>query len=314
MTTDGEPPADISGPTVPRIILGNQLHRFREAAGISPDRAGYEIRASRSKISRMENGKVGFKERDVADLLDLAALLHSQLVEPWLRLAGAPLDLREHVVLLARRAAERRETPAALGVAAQGGVHVALGAGARAFGLAQAELDAVAVPTTDPESMQVAGMLALSRALVASIAGRPVEADAVLAHAGELAERTGEGNAYWMAFGPTNVGLWRIAAAREADDPERAVTIAESLHPEAQPRLGCHANYWVHYGRALARLRGRRDDAVRALRRAETILPHMVQRNPHARETLAELLARAGHDDPVSRELRGMAHRAGLLV
>jgi transcriptional regulator with XRE-family HTH domain len=53
------------------MILGNQLHRFREAAGISPDRAGYEIRASRSKISRMENGRVGFKERDVADLLDL---------------------------------------------------------------------------------------------------------------------------------------------------------------------------------------------------------------------------------------------------
>jgi Domain of unknown function (DUF5753)/Helix-turn-helix domain len=71
MSTDDEPPADISGPTVPRMILGNQLHRFRDAAGITPDRAGYEIRASRSKISRLENGRVGFKERDVADLLDL---------------------------------------------------------------------------------------------------------------------------------------------------------------------------------------------------------------------------------------------------
>ncbi|HLN69335.1 MAG TPA: helix-turn-helix transcriptional regulator [Streptosporangiaceae bacterium] len=71
MSTDDELAAGISGPTVPRMILGNQLHRFREAAGISPDRAGYEIRASRSKISRMENGRVGFKERDVADLLDL---------------------------------------------------------------------------------------------------------------------------------------------------------------------------------------------------------------------------------------------------
>ena len=71
MSADDDPAADISGPTVPRMILGNQLHRFREAAGISPDRAGYEIRASRSKISRMENGRVGFKERDVADLLDL---------------------------------------------------------------------------------------------------------------------------------------------------------------------------------------------------------------------------------------------------
>jgi Domain of unknown function (DUF5753)/Helix-turn-helix domain len=71
MSTDDEPPADISAPTVPRMILGNQLHRYREAAGISPDRAGYEIRASRSKISRMENGRVGFKDRDVVDLLDL---------------------------------------------------------------------------------------------------------------------------------------------------------------------------------------------------------------------------------------------------
>jgi transcriptional regulator with XRE-family HTH domain len=55
----------------PRLILGRQLQRFREAAGMTPEEAGYRIRASRSKISRMENGRVGFKERDVADLLTL---------------------------------------------------------------------------------------------------------------------------------------------------------------------------------------------------------------------------------------------------
>jgi hypothetical protein len=65
---DGEP---VSGPTVPRMLLGIQLRRMREAAGVSPDQAGYEIRASRSKISRMENGRVRFKERDVTDLLTL---------------------------------------------------------------------------------------------------------------------------------------------------------------------------------------------------------------------------------------------------
>jgi hypothetical protein len=53
------------------MILGNQLRRLREAAGIAPEHAGYEIRASRSKISRMETGLVRFKERDVADLLTL---------------------------------------------------------------------------------------------------------------------------------------------------------------------------------------------------------------------------------------------------
>lgn len=38
---------------------------------MTPEVAGYEIRASRSKISRMENGRVRFKVRDVEDLLAL---------------------------------------------------------------------------------------------------------------------------------------------------------------------------------------------------------------------------------------------------
>jgi transcriptional regulator with XRE-family HTH domain len=61
----------VSGPTVLRMLLGSQLRELREAAGISPDKAGYEIRGSRSKISRLEHGRVSFKERDVADLLTL---------------------------------------------------------------------------------------------------------------------------------------------------------------------------------------------------------------------------------------------------
>ncbi len=60
-----------SGPTVLRILLGSQLRKLREARGISRDDAGYRIRASGSKISRLELGRVSFKERDVTDLLDL---------------------------------------------------------------------------------------------------------------------------------------------------------------------------------------------------------------------------------------------------
>src|SRR6266487_850584 len=59
------------GPTVLRILLGAQLRRLREAKGITRDEAGYPIRASGSKISRMELGRVSFKERDVSDLLEL---------------------------------------------------------------------------------------------------------------------------------------------------------------------------------------------------------------------------------------------------
>ncbi|MGE5287854.1 MAG: helix-turn-helix domain-containing protein [Micromonosporaceae bacterium] len=59
------------GPTVLRMLLGAHLRRLREASGITREEAGYQIRGSRSKISRLEHGRVGFKERDVADLLTL---------------------------------------------------------------------------------------------------------------------------------------------------------------------------------------------------------------------------------------------------
>jgi len=64
------------GPTVLRIMLGTQLRRLREAKGITREDAGYQIRASESKISRMELGRVSFKERDIADLLTLYGIAH----------------------------------------------------------------------------------------------------------------------------------------------------------------------------------------------------------------------------------------------
>ncbi|MFD8600404.1 helix-turn-helix domain-containing protein [Kitasatospora sp. NPDC059646] len=62
------------GSMVRRILLGSQLRRLRESCAISREDAGYAIRASESKISRMELGRVSFKERDVADLLSLYGL------------------------------------------------------------------------------------------------------------------------------------------------------------------------------------------------------------------------------------------------
>jgi hypothetical protein len=70
---------ELRGPTVLRMILGSQLHRLREAAGVTPDQAAWELRASRSKISRMEHGRVRFKDRDVADLLTLYGITDERL-------------------------------------------------------------------------------------------------------------------------------------------------------------------------------------------------------------------------------------------
>jgi hypothetical protein len=53
------------------MLLGAHLRRLREARGVSREDAGWEIRSSESKISRLELGRVSFKERDVEDLLKL---------------------------------------------------------------------------------------------------------------------------------------------------------------------------------------------------------------------------------------------------
>ena len=58
------------GPTVQRMLVGAKLRRLRTDLGLSREEAAEAIRASEWKIHRLENGQVGFKERDLVDLLD----------------------------------------------------------------------------------------------------------------------------------------------------------------------------------------------------------------------------------------------------
>jgi transcriptional regulator with XRE-family HTH domain len=71
-----------------RIILGAQLRRLREAAGITREAAGARIRASHSTISRLELGRVGLQERDVAGLLALYGIADAHERGQFLELVG----------------------------------------------------------------------------------------------------------------------------------------------------------------------------------------------------------------------------------
>lgn len=102
--------------------------------------------------------------------------------------------------------------------------------------------------------------------------------------------------------------------ALEAGEPDRAVRIAEDVRPQEISFVAGKAGYWMEYGQALARLRGRQDDAVRALPTAEQLFPERVRRNPFVRDALTQLLPRIRRDSTTGRELRRMAHRAGLPV
>ncbi|HEU0086114.1 MAG TPA: helix-turn-helix transcriptional regulator [Pseudonocardiaceae bacterium] len=250
--------------------------------------------------------------RDVGELLELAVLLHANATVGWLRVAGAPIELRELAAGLATRAAEDRDTPEARGLAVYGGLFVLITAGA--VDLARAELDSVRVPTRTPQGMQLAGTLALCRSYLAAVEFRHGEVEAPLEYAAELAARTGEINAYGLGFGPQDVGQWRARSVLETGDPELAARIAEGLRPETHLLRSRQGDYWVTYGQALSRLRGRHEDSVQAFRRAALISPHHVVRNPFARDVLAELLTRVRPDSPAGRELHRMAYRAGLPV
>jgi transcriptional regulator with XRE-family HTH domain len=60
-----------AGPHLQRIVLGTRLRKLREAQSIGRRQAADAIRGSESKISRLELGRIGYKVRDVADLLTL---------------------------------------------------------------------------------------------------------------------------------------------------------------------------------------------------------------------------------------------------
>ena len=167
---------------------GQRAHRFRGPVfvalmAVSRDRPGGQVlpvAALRARVTATvdahcrcdRSGEVGTAlpalirdlhtsiaaGRDVAELLDLAVLLHCNATVGWLRVAGASLELRELAAGLASRAAEDRDTPDARGLAVYAGLYVLATAGA--VDLARADLDSVSVPTRTPQGMQLAGVLA----------------------------------------------------------------------------------------------------------------------------------------------------------
>jgi transcriptional regulator with XRE-family HTH domain len=75
------------GPTVRRLLVGSMLRRLRTEKGITREEAADAIRASAWKIHRLENGQVGFKDRDLVDLLGLYGITDQQEIAALLELA-----------------------------------------------------------------------------------------------------------------------------------------------------------------------------------------------------------------------------------
>jgi transcriptional regulator with XRE-family HTH domain len=251
---------------------------------------------------------------DHGELLELAVYLHVHVTRIWFGHAAAPADLRSRVVFLARRLAQERGGVTMLGMAGFAVANRLLTGGA--FALGRAALDSLTLPPTTADTAGLVCALTTTHALAAVLDGRPDDAAAPMDTAAEVAERfgaTGNTDSLGFVHAPADTGIERMWHALQANDPDQAVSIAGNVHPERHPFPVGQAQYWLYYGGALAQLRGRHDDAVRALRTAEDIYPTKVRRDAMVRDTLAVLL-RHSRGDAVGQELRSMARRAGLRV
>jgi transcriptional regulator with XRE-family HTH domain len=69
------------------MMIGSTLRRLRTEKGITRDEAANAIRATAWKIHRLENGQVGFKDRDLVDLLRLYGITNQQEIDSLLERA-----------------------------------------------------------------------------------------------------------------------------------------------------------------------------------------------------------------------------------
>ncbi|MGH3903778.1 MAG: hypothetical protein ACRDTE_06260 [Pseudonocardiaceae bacterium] len=160
--------------------------------------------------------------------------------------------------------------------------------GQGAFDLARAELNSLTLPPVTADTAGLVCNLTLRHGHAAARDGRLDDAAAPVAEAAEIEERLGaetEADSLGFVHAPADVGLHRMVMALEANEPDRVVSIAGTVHPQRHPFAVGRAQIWCYYGRALAQLGGRRSDAVTALRRAEKTSPHHVLRDETSRNT-----------------------------
>jgi hypothetical protein len=170
---------------------------------------------------------------------------------------------------------------------------------------AAAELDA---HTGAPAALDVLGFTHLARAHHATGAHDPEAAAGHLAAAGELAERTGETDAWDLQWGPRNVALWTVAHQIDTGRAGEAVETASRVDVAALPPVR-QVYLYTDLARALTDVR-RDSEAVRMLLAAEHVAPQHTRSSAAARETARALQHKARRTAVAG--LYGLCERMGV--
>lgn len=169
----------------------------------------------------------------------------------------------------------------------------------------------------DPRARQMLGQLHLSASLACAVDKRPDDAAAHLRAAEDEADTLGEpqdGVGFNLsAFGPTNIGLWKMSVFTELGEHGKVIELAGTVNPSPLKVANRHQAYWMSYGRALTGA-GKYDAQARAaFLRAEQAAPLPFSVNPLARDAVLAMVTRARRD-AVPPDLRALATRLGIDV
>jgi transcriptional regulator with XRE-family HTH domain len=255
----------------------------------------------------------GGSEEDHRQAVELLAITASTAF-PLLKHCGH-VDLALTTAIICSTAAEELADPVWLAYAGVRRSHslIPIGAPDRALAISRAAADLVEPHAgTSIDARRVYGFSHLVSAVWAAQAYLADDAEAHLREAENAARGLDDADFWDMFFGPTNIAIHRTQVAatlgRGEELPDLAANINESAVPGVVQRCYLHTNIAL----GLAQVRGRADDAVQELRRAEEIAPMRLRtRSAIVPGLVMQLLGKPMRKSSL-RELRGLAYRVGI--
>ncbi len=125
------------------------------------------------------------------------------------------------------------------------------------------------------------------------------------------AERTGESNVAWTAFGPTNVGIYAVNIEMEAGEVSEALRLADEVDTSRSPSIVPRAMFLLDLARCYDQRR-EGPAVLLHLLRLERESPEEMRYDVLARDLVRSLVKRARPS--FSPEVRGLAARIGLFA
>jgi transcriptional regulator with XRE-family HTH domain len=167
------------------------------------------------------------------------------------------------------------------------------------------------VQADDEAATALYGALTLLGAVASVRRGQPWTARERVRAVAPLAERTGEVNAYWTAFGPTNVAMYAVSVEVEAGETAEALRLADQVDPGRSPSIERRIAFLLEEAEAYAQRREFASTLV-LLQTASREAPEDVAYRPMARQLVQTVVERARHG--VAAEAARLAESVGLPI